>query len=73
MKSNTTIDCQFWFVVVFKLKYSWSKQSFLFFCLGEFPTFTNGLTLTPDDNSSQVDETTVNKIPVIWGPPKRNK
>jgi uncharacterized protein YajQ (UPF0234 family) len=41
--------------------------------LGEFPTFTNGLTLTPDDNSSQVDETTVNKIPVIWGPPKRNK
>ncbi|CAF3947051.1 unnamed protein product [Adineta steineri] len=41
--------------------------------LGEFPTFANGLTLTTDDNSSQVHETTVNAIPIIWGPSKRNK
>jgi len=39
--------------------------------LGEYPSFTNGLTLTTDDNSTEVHETTVNTIPIIWGPPKR--
>ncbi len=42
--------------------------------LGEYPTFTNGLTLTANDdneNSSQVHETTVNTIPISWGPSKR--
>ncbi|CAF0936918.1 unnamed protein product [Rotaria sp. Silwood1] len=41
--------------------------------LGEYPLFSNGLTLSADDNSSQVHQTTVNTIPVIWGPQKRNK
>jgi hypothetical protein len=41
------------------------------FYLGEYPTFTNGLSLTADDNSSQMDETTVNTISVTWGPAKR--
>lgn len=35
--------------------------------------FSNGLTLSTDDNSSQVQQTTVNPVPVIWGPQKRNK
>ncbi|CAF0801048.1 unnamed protein product [Rotaria sordida] len=41
--------------------------------LGEYPLFSNGLTLSTDDSSSQVPQTTVNTIPVIWGPQKRNK
>ncbi|UJR21965.1 hypothetical protein I4U23_025033 [Adineta vaga] len=41
--------------------------------LGEYPSFVNGLSLITDDNDSQVHETTVNSIPVIWGPPKRHK
>ncbi|CAF4541181.1 unnamed protein product, partial [Rotaria sp. Silwood2] len=41
--------------------------------LGEYPLFSNGLTLSTDDSSSQVHQTTVNTIPVIWGPQKRNK
>ncbi|CAF3746350.1 unnamed protein product [Rotaria sp. Silwood1] len=40
---------------------------------GEYPSFSNGLTLTTDDNSSQIHEATVNTIPIIWGPPKRHK
>ncbi|CAF0936588.1 unnamed protein product [Rotaria sordida] len=40
---------------------------------GEYPSFSNGLTLTTDDDSSEINETTVNTIPIIWGPPKRNK
>lgn len=44
---------------------------FLYF-LGEYPTFTNGLTLTTDeDDTTQVHETTVNTIPIKWGPPTR--
>ncbi|CAF4996948.1 unnamed protein product, partial [Rotaria sp. Silwood1] len=39
----------------------------------EYPSFSNGLTLTTDDNSSQIHEATVNTIPIIWGPPKRHK
>jgi hypothetical protein len=42
-----------------------------YFILGEFPTFTNDLTLTTDNNSSNVHETTVNTIPIMWGPSKR--
>ena len=46
--------------------------SFLFLRLGEYPSFVNGLPLTTDDeNASHMHETTVNTIPVIWGPPKR--
>ncbi|CAF4482939.1 unnamed protein product [Rotaria sp. Silwood2] len=41
--------------------------------LGEYPSFSNGLTLTTDDDLSEIHETTVNTIPIIWGPPKRNK
>ncbi|CAF1554582.1 unnamed protein product [Adineta ricciae] len=41
--------------------------------LGEYPSFSNGLSLAADDNSSQVHSSTVNTIPVIWGPQKRNK
>jgi len=41
--------------------------------LGEYPSFSNGLSLTTDDSSSQVHQTTVNTVPVIWGPQKRNK
>lgn len=41
--------------------------------LGEYPTFSNGLPLTTDEGLSQVHQTTVNTIPVIWGPQKRNK
>jgi rRNA processing protein Krr1/Pno1/transcription antitermination factor NusA-like protein len=40
--------------------------------LGEYPSFRNGLSLTTDDRSTQVHQTTVNTVPVIWGPPKRN-
>ncbi|MBL8086350.1 MAG: hypothetical protein JNN26_27215, partial [Candidatus Obscuribacter sp.] len=53
------------------------------FCLGEYPSFSNGLSSTTttttttttnnEDGSSQVHTTTVNSsIPVAWGPPKRN-
>jgi hypothetical protein len=38
------------------------------FLSGEFPSFANGST---DDDSSQVHGTTVNTIPIMWGPPKR--
>ncbi|CAF3361315.1 unnamed protein product [Rotaria socialis] len=41
--------------------------------LGEFPSFANGVTLSTDENSSKIHETTVNSIPIIWGPQKRNK
>jgi hypothetical protein len=42
--------------------------------LGEFPSFSNGLSLTADDPTSQVQSTTtVNPVPVMWGPTKRNK
>jgi rRNA processing protein Krr1/Pno1 len=41
--------------------------------LGEYPSFSNGLSLTTDNGPSQVQQTTVNtSVPVIWGPPKRN-
>jgi len=41
--------------------------------LGEYPSFSNGLPLPSDDDSSGVQQTTVNSsIPVIWGPPKRH-
>lgn len=39
--------------------------------LEEYPTFSNGLSSKIDDDSSQVQTTTVNSIPVIWGPQKR--
>ncbi len=39
--------------------------------LGEYPSFSNGLSF--DDASSQVQQTTVNPLPVIWGPQKRHK
>jgi transcription antitermination factor NusA-like protein len=39
----------------------------------EYPSFSNGISLTTNDGSSQVHQTTVNPIPVIWGPQKRNK
>ncbi|CAF3329186.1 unnamed protein product [Rotaria socialis] len=41
--------------------------------LGEYPSISNGLPLAANDNSSQVQQTTVNTVPVIWGPQKRNK
>jgi len=41
--------------------------------LDEYPKFANGLSLTTDDNSSAIHETTGGTIPVIWGPQKRNK
>jgi hypothetical protein len=55
------------------LNYFISQEEYFVFILGEFPSFTNGLTLTniDDEDSSQVHETTVNTIPIIWGPPKR--
>ncbi|CAF4203272.1 unnamed protein product, partial [Rotaria magnacalcarata] len=39
----------------------------------EYPSFSNGLPLAANDNSAQVQQTTVNTVPVIWGPQKRNK
>jgi rRNA processing protein Krr1/Pno1 len=41
--------------------------------LGEYPSFSNGLPITTDDSPVQVQQTTVNTVPVIWGPQKRNK
>lgn len=49
------------------------KKTIYLCVLGEYPTFSNGLSLPTDDGSSQVHQTTVNPIPVIWGPQKRNK
>lgn len=42
-------------------------------CLEEYPTIPNGLSSTTDDNTAQAHEPTVSKIPIIWGPSKRNK
>ncbi|CAF1136023.1 unnamed protein product [Adineta steineri] len=39
--------------------------------LGEFPTFSNGLSKETEVEPSQVHSTTVSSIPVMWGPPKR--
>lgn len=44
---------------------------FHFLFLGEYPSFTNGVTLKTDDTIVQVQQTTVNPMPVIWGP-RRN-
>jgi hypothetical protein len=45
----------------------------MFFFSGEYPSFSNGLPLVMDDSSSQVHQTTVNTVPIVWGPQKRNK
>lgn len=55
-----------------KFSFFISLASLLVIFLGEYPTFSNGLPLTTDgENVSQMHETTVNTIPIIWGPPKR--
>ncbi|CAF0938862.1 unnamed protein product [Adineta ricciae] len=41
--------------------------------LDEYPSFADGHTLTTNGNHSQVHETTVSRIPVVWGPPKRKQ
>lgn len=41
--------------------------------LGEYPSFSNGAHPNTEDVGSQVQQTTVKSLPVVWGPQKRNK
>ena len=41
--------------------------------LGEYPTISNGLAAAAAAAAAEASETGENKIPIIWGPSKRNK